>query len=99
VCSPRSSTGTQGEEGSAKMPTTGVKAGGSSETPRARRRATAKISYRQPRSPNINDHRSALETARRSKKSPLHAKAFARTMSAAAIARHKRAGRVEERDG
>jgi hypothetical protein len=39
------------------------------------------------------------QPARRNRTSPPHARGRARTMSASSIARHKRAGRIEQRDG
>ena len=79
----RYSKGTQARKmSSAKMPTTGVKAAAPARLRGRRRSASAKSAIGSRRSPNLNDQFLPWQLARRSNKSPLHAKAFARTMSA-----------------
>jgi hypothetical protein len=79
----RYSTGTQAKKtSSAKMPTTGAKAAAPARLRGRRRLATAKSAGGSRSSPSLNDQVLALAPARRSKKSPLHARALARTMSA-----------------
>ena len=95
----RYSTGTQARKmSSAKMPTTGVKA-----TParlRGRRRnASAKSAIGSRRSPNLNDQILALATGKTQQEITAACKGVRPNHVGAAIARHKRAGRVEERDG
>jgi hypothetical protein len=95
----RYSTGTQARKmSSAKMPTTGVKAAAPALRGR-RRSATAKSAIGSRRSPNLNDQVLALATGKTQQEITAACKGVRPNHVGAAIARHKRAGRVEERDG
>ena len=94
----RYSTGTQARKmSSAKMPTTGVKAAAPARL--RRRSATAKSAIGSRRSPNLNDQVLALATGKTQQEITAACKGVRPNHVGAAIARHKRAGRVEERDG
>ena len=91
----RYSTGTQARKtSSAKMPTTGVKAAAPARLRGRRRSATAKSAIGSRRSPNLNDQVLALATGKTQQEITAACKG-----ARAAISRHKRAGRIEERDG
>jgi hypothetical protein len=95
----RYSTATQARKNpSAKMPTTGVKAAPARLRGR-RRSATAKSAGGSRRSPNLNDQVLALATGKTQQEITAACKGARPNHVGAAIARHKRAGRVEERDG
>jgi len=96
----RYSTGTQARKtSSAKMPTTGAKAAAPAR-PRGRRRiATAKSAGGSRSSPSLNDQVLALATGKTQQEITAACKGARPNHDGAAIARHKRAGRVEERDG
>jgi hypothetical protein len=95
----RYSTGTQARKmSSGKMPTTGVKAAAPARL-RGRRSATAKSAIGSRRSPNLNDQVLALATGKTQQEITAACKGVRPNHVGAAIARHKRAGRVEERDG
>jgi hypothetical protein len=94
----RYSTGRQARRrSSAKMPTTRAKAA----TPaRLRgRNATAKSAGGSRSSPSLNDQVLALATGKTQQEITAACKGARPNHVGAAIARHKRAGRVEERDG
>jgi hypothetical protein len=97
----RYSTGTQARKrSSAKIPTTGVKAATAPAGLRGRRRsATAKSAGGSRRSPNLNDQVLALATGKTQQEITAACKGARPNHVGAAIARHRRAGRVEERDG
>jgi type IV secretory pathway TrbL component len=96
----RYSTGTQARKMfSAKMPTTGVKAAAPARLRGRRRSATAKSAIGSRRSPNLNDQVLALATGKTQQEITAACKGVRPNHVGAAIARHKRAGRVEERDG
>ena len=89
----RYSTGTQPRKmASAKMPATGAKAAG-------RRRSPTAKSAGSRNSPSLNDQVLALATGRTQQEITAACKGVRPNHVGAAIARHKRAGRVEERDG
>ena len=95
----RYSTGTQARKmSSAKMPTT-VKAAAPARQRGRRRSATAKSAIGSRRSPNLNDQVLALATGKTQQEITAACKGVRPNHVGAAIARHKRAGRVEERDG
>ena len=95
----RYSTGTQARKmSSAKMPTT-VKAAAPARLRGRRRSATAKSAIGSRRSPNLNDQVLALATGKTQQEITAACKGVRPNHVGAAIARHKRAGRVEERDG
>ena len=96
----RYSTGTQARKmSSAKMPTTGVKPAAPARLRGRRRSATAKSAIGNRRSPNLNDQVLALATGKTQQEITAACKGVRPNHVGAAIARHKRAGRVEERDG
>ena len=96
----RYSTGTQARKmSSAKMPTTGVKTAAPARLRGRRRSATAKSAGGSGRSPNLNDQVLALATGKTQQEITAACKGVRPNHVGAAIARHKRAGRVEERDG
>ena len=96
----RYSTGTQARKtSSAKMPTTGAKAAAPARLRGRRRIATAKSAGGSRRSPNLNDQVLALATGKTQQEITAACKGARPNHVGAAIARHKRAGRVEERDG
>ena len=96
----RYSTGTQARKtSSAKMPTTGAKAA-APPRPRGRRRiATAKSAGGSRSSSSLNDQVLALATGKTQQEITAACKGARPNHVGAAFARHKRAGRVEERDG
>jgi hypothetical protein len=94
----RYSTSTQPRKtSSAKMATTGAKAAAPSRL--RRRRATAKSAAGSRNSPSLNDQVLALATGKTQREITAACKGARPNHVGAAIARHKRAGRVEERDG
>jgi len=96
----RYSTGTQTRRTpSAKMPTAGAKAAGPVRLRGRRRIATAKSAGGSRSSPSLNDQVLALATGKTQQEITAACKGARPNHVGAAIARHKRAGRVEERDG
>jgi hypothetical protein len=97
----RYSTGAQARKtSSAKMPTTGAKAAAPARLRGRRRIATAKSAGGSRRSsPSLNDQVLALATGKTQQEITAACKGARPNHVGAAIARHKRAGRVEERDG
>ena len=96
----RYSTGTQARKmSSAKMPTTEVKATAPARLRGRRRSTTAKSAGGSHRSPNLSDKVLALATGKTQQEITAACKGARPNHVGAAIARHKRAGRVEERDG
>jgi hypothetical protein len=96
----RYSKGTQPtKRSSAKMPTTGAKAAAPARLRRRRRSATAKSAGGSRNSPSLNDQVLALATGKTQQEITAACKGARPNHVGAAIARHKRAGRVEERDG
>ena len=93
----RYTTGTHARKmSSAKMPT---KAAAPARLRGRRRSATAKSAAGSGRSPNLNDQVLALSTGKTQQEITAACKGVRPNHVGAAIARHKRAGRVEERDG
>ena len=96
----RYSTATQARKtSSTKMPSTGVKAAAPARLRGRRRSATAKSAGGSRRSPNLNDQVLALATGKTQQEITAACTGARPNHVGAAIARHKRAGRVEERDG
>ena len=96
----RYSTGTQARKrSSAKMPTAEAKAAAPARLRGRRRSATAKSAGGSRRLPNLNDQVLALAAGKTQKEITAACKGARPNHVGAAIARHKRAGRVEERDG
>jgi len=96
----RYSTGTQARRtSSAKMPTTGAKAAAPARLRGRRRSGTAKSAGGSRNSPSLNDQVLALATGKTQQEITAACKNARPNHVGAAIARHKRAGRVEERDG
>ena len=96
----RYSKGTQPRKiSSAKMPTTGAKAAAPARLRGRRRNATAKSASGSRNSPSLNDQVLALATGKTQQEITAACKGVRPNHVGAAIARHKRAGRVEERDG
>jgi hypothetical protein len=96
----RYSTGTQARKtSSAKMPTTGARAAAPARLRGRRRIATAKSAGGSRSSPSLNDQVLALATGKTQQEITAACKGARPNHVGAAIARHKRAGRVEERDG
>ena len=95
----RYSTGTQTKKTrSAKMPTAGAKAAGPARLRGRRRIATAKSAGDSRSSPSLNDQVLALATGKTQQEITAACKGARPNHVGAAIARHKRAGRIEERD-
>ena len=84
---------------SAKMPTTRAKAAAPARLRGRRRSATAKSLGGSRNSPSLNDQVLALATGKTQQEITAACKGARPNHVRAAIARHKRAGRVEERDG
>ena len=84
---------------SAIMPTTGAKAAAPARLRRRRRGATAKSAGGSRNSPSLNDQVLALATGKTQQEIAAACKGARPNHVGAAIARHKRAGRVEERNG
>ena len=84
---------------SAKMPTRGVKAAAPAQLRGRRRSATAKSGGGSHSSPSLNDQVLGLATGKTQQEITAACKGARPNHVGAAIARHKRAGRVEERDG
>lgn len=96
----RYSTGTQPRRtSSAEMPTTGAKAAAPASLRGRRRTATAKSAGGSRNSPSLNDQVLALAIGKTQQEITAACKGARPNHVGAAIARHKRAGRVEERDG
>ena len=96
----RYSTGTRTRKrSSAKMPTTGAKAAAPTRLRGRRRSATAKSGGGSRSSPSLNDQVLALATGKTQQEITAACKGARPNHVGAVIARHKRAGRVEERDG
>ena len=83
----------------AKMPTTGAKAAAPARLRGRRRSATAKSGGGSRSSPSLNDQVLALATGKTQQEIVASCKGARPNHVGAAIARHKRAGRIEERDG
>ena len=81
------------------MPTTGAKAAAPASLSGRRRNATAKSAGGSRNSPSLNDRVLALATGKTQQAITAACKGARPNHVGAAIARHKRAGRVEERDG
>ena len=84
---------------SAKMPTTEAKVAAPARLRGRRRSATAKSAGGSRNSPSLNDQVLALATGKTQQEITAACKGVRPNHVGAAIARHKRAGRVEERDG
>jgi len=96
----RYSTGTRTRKrSSAKMLTTGAKAAAPARLRGRRRSATAKSGGGSRSSRSLNDQVLALATGKTQQEIAASCKGARPNHVGAAIARHKRAGRVEERDG
>jgi hypothetical protein len=96
----RYSKGTQPRKtASAKMPTRGAKAAAPARLRGRRRGATAKSAGGSRNSSSLNDQVLALATGKTQQEIAAACKGARPNHVGAAIARHKRAGRVEERDG
>jgi hypothetical protein len=96
----RYSKGTQPRKtSSAKMPTRGAKAAAPARLRGRRRGATAKSAGGSRNSSSLNDQVLALATGKTQQEIAAACKGARPNHVGAAIARHKRAGRVEERDG
>ena len=96
----RDSKGTQPRKtSSAKMPTTGAKAAAPARLRGRQRGATVTSAGRSRNLPSLNDQVLALATGKTQQEIAAACKRARPNHVGAAIARHKRAGRVEERDG
>ncbi|MGB9646281.1 MAG: hypothetical protein WCB44_14315 [Stellaceae bacterium] len=96
----RYSTATRARKtSSAKMPATGAKAASPARLRQRRRSATTKSAGGSRNSPSLNDQVIALATGKTQQEITAACKGARPNHVGAAIARHKRAGRVEERDG
>ena len=96
----RYSKGTQPRRtASAKMSTTGAEAAAPARRRGGRRSATPNSAGRGRNSPSLNDQVLALATGKTQQEITTACKGARPNHIGAAIARHKRAGRVEERDG
>ena len=96
----RYSTGTQARKmSSVKMPTTRTKAAAPARLSGRRRTASAKSAGGSRSSPSLNDQVLALATGKTQQEITTACKGARPNHVGAAIARHKRAGRVAERDG
>src|SRR6516162_11140238 len=96
----RYSTGTQTRKTpSATMPTAGPKAAGPARLRGRRRIATAKSAGGSRSSPSLNDQVLALATGKTQQEIAAACNGARPNHVGAAIARHKRAGNTEERDG
>ena len=84
---------------SAKMPTTGAKAAAPARLRERRRGATAKSAGGSRNSPSLNNQVLALATGKTQQEITAACKGARPNHVGAAIARHKRAGRIEQRDG
>ena len=95
----RYSTGRQARRtSSAKMPTTRAKAATPARLRGRGRNATAKSAGGSRSSPSLNDQVLALATGKTQQEITAACKGARPNHVGAAIARHKRAGRIEERD-
>ena len=96
----RYSTGTQARKmSSAKMPTTGVKAAAPARLRGRRRPTTEKPAGGKRSSSSLGDQVLALATGRTQQEIAAACKGARANHVGAAISRHKRAGRIEQRDG
>ena len=96
----RYSKGTRARKtASAKTPTHGNKGGCSSATHGRRRTTTAKPAGGKRSSPSLSDQVLALATGKTQQEIAAACKGARPNHVGAAISRHKRAGRIEERDG
>ena len=95
----RYSKGTQPRKTSSAKPTRGAKAAAPARLRGRRRGATAKSAGGSRNSPSLNDQVLALATGKTQQEITAACKGARPNHVGAAIARHKRAGRVEERDG
>ena len=96
----RYSKGTQPRKtSSAKMLTTGAKAAAPARRRGLRRSATAKLAGSNRGSPSLGDQILALATGKTQQEIAAACKGVRANHVGIAIARHKRAGRIEERDG
>jgi hypothetical protein len=96
----RYSKGTQARKAaSAKTPTTATKAGAPAQGRRRRRATIAKPGPGKRTSPSLNDQVLALATGKTQQEITAECKGARPNHVGAAIARHKRAGRIEEREG
>src|SRR5262249_26564210 len=96
----RYSRGTQARKtSSAKVPTTRAKAAAPARLRGRRRSATAKSAGGNRSSPSLNDQVLAQATGKTQQEITAACKGARPNHVGAAIARHKRTGRVEERDG
>lgn len=96
----RYSAGTHARRTSSfKMPTTRAKAAAPARLRGGRRIATAKSAGGSRSSPSLNDRVLALATGKTQQEITAACKGARPNHVGAAIARHRRAGRVEERDG
>ena len=84
---------------SAKTPTTATQASAAAGQSGRRRTTTAKPVGRRRSSPSLNDQVLALATGKTQQEITAACKGARPNHVGAAIARHKRAGRIEERDG
>src|SRR5215510_1224741 len=84
---------------SAKTPTTATQASAAAGQSGRRRTTTAKPVGSRRSSPNLNDQVLALATGKTQQEITAACKGARPNHVGAAIARHKRAGRIEERDG
>src|SRR5207253_5137706 len=84
---------------SAKMPAAGAKAAAPARLRVGRRSAPAKSAGGSRNSPSLNDQVLALATGKTQQEITAPCKGARPNHIGAAIARHKRAGRIEERDG
>ena len=96
----RYSKGTQAKKtASAKTPTTATKAAAPARRRGRPRTTTAKPAGGKRSSPNLSDQVLALATGKTQQEIAAACKGARPNHVGAAIARHKRAGRIEERDG
>ena len=96
----RYSKGTQPRKTfSAKLPTTGAKAASPARLRGGRRSATAKSAGGSRNSPSLNDQVLALATGKTQQEIAAACKGARPNHVGAAIARHKRAGRIESATG
>ena len=96
----RYSKGTQARKTlSGKTPTTSTQAAAAARQSAHRRTTTAKPAGGRRKSPSLNDQVLALATGKTQQEITAACKGAHPNHVGAAIARHKRAGRIEERDG
>jgi hypothetical protein len=96
----RYSKGTQAKKtASARTPTTATKAVAPAQRHRRPGTTTAKAATGKRSSSNLSDHVLALATGKTQQEIAAACKGARANHVGAALARHKRAGRIEERDG